>query len=173
MDLMEVVGLMLGARPRAVTADYTDDDVTGTSCTGRIVVIDDGKTWLDDRDDGIRYMSGPRGYESKVKNGPTERSDRPGGWTGGRHPGAMLLPRRAYLWSTSHQWRLADPVQVSGTTAEVPLVSQQPTGYTGRIRVDLRHGYILDFETIHGQTTLTGIRDGISGPDLAVLQKVR
>ena len=51
VDRMKVEDLMLFAQPRAVTVDYTSDEIDGTSHRGTFVLLDAGDAWLDDRDD--------------------------------------------------------------------------------------------------------------------------
>ncbi|TQS46510.1 hypothetical protein [Cryptosporangium phraense] len=173
MDLMEVAGRMLGAHPAAVTAEYADQDIDGSSHSGRFVLMDAGQVWLNSRTDGFQQMSGPGGSETRSGRKLIDRSEHGIPFLGMRNPGTMLVPRLAYLWAYSAPYRLADPVRVTGSIAEVPLVSLEHPGLGGRLRVDLAHGHILDFADIHGHTTLTDVRFQVSGPDLALLQRVR
>lgn len=173
MDLMEVAGLMLGAQPRAVTAEYTDQDIDGSSRTGRFVLLNAGEVWLDRHSDGFQHMSGPGGTEVRSGRKVIDRSEHRGRLYGPRNAGVMLMPRYAYIWEYSASYRLADPTRVSGTTAEVQLVSLDHPGHGGRLHVDLAHGHILDFLDIHGRTTFTDIRYDIDPSDLALLQRVR
>lgn len=170
---MQVEDLMLFALPRAVTVDYTDDDIDGTSRRGTFVLLDAGDAWLDDRDDGYLRISGSRGHEYRHRNRLIDRDEHRLPWHGVRHPGSMLVPREAHLWTDSAPWRMTDAMRLTDVTAELPLTGRDIPDYTGRIVVDLVRGYILDFQTYHGRTTLTAIRHRVSVPHLAALQRVR